>query len=254
MAASDTEPIEPKQATQAYLQDLKLGRLARFAFVLFAGMFFAWVIPYLPQGLDPSRYAAPSALAIMLAVAAVNLAILSMVYFVRASRRREILLAWGAMFDETTGLHNRQYFVDRLDLEMARATIKGRSFRLFLLQAQRQGKDGKFERLSRDELAEMAAMVKESANASETIASLRPDEIAVLVPSVAPVVVESADQRLLDAVRRFLGKVGPGPRWRVRLGGLTFDGEASDPMRFIDATRRAVSEAPAIVDEEQPAA
>ncbi|MDE3097462.1 MAG: GGDEF domain-containing protein [Chloroflexota bacterium] len=256
MTASDTEPIEPKQATQAYLHDLKLGRLSRFAFVLFAGMFFAWAIPYLPRGLDPSAYAAPSAFAIMLAMAAVNLAILSMVYFFRASRRRDVLLAWGAMFDEATGLHNRQYFVDRLDLEMARATVKGRSFRVFLLQAQRQGKDGKIERLSREELVEMAAMMKESLNASETIASLRPDEIAVLVPGVALAVVEPTDQRILDAVKRFLGRAGSGagPGWRLRLGSLTYDGEASDPMKLIDATRRLASEAPAIVVGEDRAA
>ncbi len=247
VSSTKPESTEHGEVRERYLRDLKLSNLARVAFFAAAGMFFAWAIPFLPRGLDPGSYAGPAVLAVMLACLAVGLAIVSMTYFLRATRRREVLLTWSAIFDETTGLHNRQYFIDRLELEMARATVESHSFRVFLLQARRQGRNGQPERLAREELAAIAKTMREELDAYDTLAVLGPDELAVLAPCVVPTVVERTDEKLLHALRGVFAQSHKSRSWRLRLGSVTFDGQASDPARLIDEMRIKLRTSPAIV-------
>jgi GGDEF domain-containing protein len=240
--------------TANYLSDLKLSRLSRFAFFLVAGLFIAWIAPFLPAGLDPHSYAGPTTLAVMLSFLAVALAALSMGYLLRAARRREVLLAWSALFDEGTGLHNRQYFLDRLDLEIARATINNHSFRVFLLQAQRQDKDGEFVRLERDELAEVAKEIRSTLNAHDTLATLRPDELAVLSPSVMPAFVERTEEKLLGALRSVALRTDGSHSWRIRVVGNAPDSKGADPERLIDDIRTQLPLVPPITIGSEDAA
>lgn len=253
-AANKPSPLKPRDVSASYLKDLKLSRLSRFAFFLVAGLFLAWVAPYLPSGLDPNSYAGPTSLAIMLSILAVSLAALSMLYFLRAARQREVLLAWSALFDESTGLHNRQYFLDRLDLEIARSTIDNHSFRVFLLQAQRQDKDGEFVRLERAELAEVASEMRSALEARDTLAALRPDELAVLSPTVRPALLEHTEEKLLGVLRSLAHRKGNVHPWRIRLVGNDVGGEMSDPARVIDDVRSQLKTAPPIVVDTAEAA
>lgn len=246
--------LKPGDVTASYLSDLKLSRLSRFAFFLVAGLFLAWMAPHLPSGLDPNSYAGPTTLSLMLSILAVSLAGLSMVYFLRAARQREVLLAWSALFDESTGLHNRQYFLDRLDLEIARATIDNHAFRVFLLQAQRQDKDGEFVRLNRDELAEVAAGIRGALGSRDTLAALRPDELAVLSPTLLPALLEHTEERLLGALRSMAHRKGDAHPWRIRLVGNDVSREMSDPDRVIDDVRSQLHTAPPIVIDTADAA
>lgn len=250
MFASRKPPaVDPTQLEERYLRDLKLSRLARVAALFVTGMFFAWVIRYLPSGLDPDAYTGPGSLVMMFAVLAVGLAGLSMAYLFRAARRRDMLVAWSALFDEGTGLHNRQYFLDRLDLEIARATVDNRSFRVFLLQASRQGPKGELQRLNRDELSEVAAALRDNLSPYDTLASLRPDELAVLAPSIVPAVFEHTEEQLHGALRFALNKSHRSRTWRVRVAGSAFEGEMSDPVRLIDDTRAKLQQVPPILVE-----
>jgi GGDEF domain-containing protein len=247
--------MEAGEIEERYLRDLKLSRLARVAALVVTGMFFAWVIPYLPSGLDPDAYTGPGSLAVMFSVLALSLGVLSMAYLFRATRRRDMLVAWSALFDESTGLHNRQYFLDRLDLEIARATVDNRSFRVFLLQATRQGPNGEVQRLNREELSEMAAALRDSLSPYDTLAALRPGELAVLAPSIVPAVFEHTEERLHGALRFALDRSKHHHPWRVRVAGSAFSGETSDPVRLIDDTRAKLQQAtPIVVDPKAEAA
>lgn len=255
MPASPTpHSLGPKEVTANYLSDLKLSRLSRFAFFLVAGLFISWVAPFLPQGLDPNSYAGPTTLAVMLSFLAVSLAFLSMGYLLRAQRRREVLLAWSALFDEGTGLHNRQYFLDRLDLEIARTTIDNHSFRVFLLQAQRQDKDGEFVRLERDELADVAKEIRSTLSAHDTLAALRPDELAVLSPSISPAFIEHTEEKLLGALRSVAHRSDRSQSWRIRVIGNAPGSGSADPERMIDDIRNQLTVAPPITIDSQDAA
>ncbi|MBI5287888.1 MAG: GGDEF domain-containing protein [Chloroflexi bacterium] len=238
MAASPkSSSVDPTMVEEHYLRDLKLSRLTRVAALVVTGMFFAWTIPYLPSGLDPDTYTGPGSLALMFSVLAVGLAALSIAYLLRASRRREMLVAWSALFDESTGLHNRQYFLDRLDLEIARATVGDRSFRVFLLQAARQDPGGQPQRLSREDLSAVAAALREQLSPYDTLASLRPDELAILAPGVVPLVFENTEQQLHAALRGALNQGHSGHAWKIRIAGNAVSGDISDPVRLIDETR-----------------
>lgn len=239
--------VDPTKVEERYLSDLKLSRLSRFAALFVTGMFLAWIIPYLPSGLDPDAYTGPGSLALMLSVLAVGLAALSVAYLLRASRRREMLVAWSALFDESTGLHNRQYFLDRLDLEIARATIGNHSFRVFLLQATRQDPGGQLRRLNRDDLSAVAAALRENLGPYDTLASLRPDELAVLAPSVVPVVFEHTEEKLYGALRGAFKQAHKGQAWKVRIAGNALSGDVSDPVRLIDDTRELLRDVAPIV-------
>ncbi len=254
MPASGTaDPIEPEAVKAHYIRALRISHLSRFAFFLVAGIFFAWAIPFMPHGLNARAYASATTLSLVLAFMAVSLAILSMVYFLLAARRREVLLAWSAVFDESTGLHNRQYFLDRLDLEIARANINNQSFRVFLLQARRQDGAGRYQRLSRDELAEIARTIRETLDANDTLAALRPDEFAVLAPSVLPTLVEHTEDRLKDALKHFVKGAQKRRGWKLRIGSVAFDGDVDDPVRLLDVSRRRLLAAP-LLEIDDPAA
>jgi GGDEF domain-containing protein len=253
-ASAKPRSLDPGKVTADYRSDLKLSRLSRFAFFLVAGAFLAWVAPYLPTGLDPNSYAGPTSLALTLSILAVSLAALSMLYLLRAARRRDILLAWSALFDEGTGLHNRQYFIDRLDLEIARATIDNRPFRIFLLQAQRQGKGGEFVRLGREELAAVAKEIRAALGLQDTLAALRADELAVLSPGVTPAFIEHTEDKLLDALRSVARRSSPARPWRIRVVGNEPDGGCSDPASVLDDIRTQLQTAPPIFVESHDAA
>ncbi len=241
--------MDASQIEEHYLRDLKLSRLARVAALFVTGMFFAWIIPYLPSGLDPDAYTGPGSLAVMFSVLAIGLGVLSMAYLLRAARRRDMLVAWSALFDESTGLHNRQYFLDRLDLEIARATVDNRSFRVFLLQATRQGPHGELQRLNREELSDVAAALRQSLSPYDTLAALRPGELAVLSPSVVPAVFEQTEERLHGALRFAFDRSKNDHSWRVRVAGNAFSGDISDPVRLIDDTRAKLQQVtPILVD------
>ncbi|MEX2246658.1 MAG: diguanylate cyclase [Dehalococcoidia bacterium] len=237
-AATPPANLAPDDVKKHYISALKLSHLTRAAFFVVAAIFFAWATPFLPFGLDAREYTSATAMAMMLAFMSVGLAVLSTLYFMRAARRRDVLLAWSAVFDESTGLHNRQYFLDRLDLEIARATVANRSFRIFLLQARRQDPSGRFVSMSREDLADFAKTVRETVDTNDTLASFRPDELALLTPSVVPTLMEPIEDRLLEALRRFTTRARKGKAWKIRMGSASFGADVDDPAKLLEETRR----------------
>lgn len=232
-----------------YARAHALSRLARFACLVAAGMFFAWALPFFPFGpfgLDIGDYTGSTTMLLALAAMAVNLAILSMFYFTRATRHRDMWLAWSAVFEEESSLRNREYFLERLDLEIASANVSNRSFRVFLLQARRQTADGRFVNASRNELAELARSIREGLGGRATLGSVRPTELAVLTSGVRPAIIDTDEEQILTAIRRFISNRARVKCWKIQLGGTAFDGTEGDPITVLDRTRIGLIASPHI--------
>jgi GGDEF domain-containing protein len=239
--------VDPGAIKEHYLRTLKLSYLTRFGFFVVAGLFLAFALPFMPFGLDATDYTSTTMLAFGLALLAINLALLSMFFFVRAAQRREVMLAWSAVFDESTGLHNRTYFLERLDMEIERVRGTSRTFRVFLLQARHQDSSGRYVRMTRSEMADFAAILHDGLGDNDTLASLRPDELAVLAPGAHHHLVAPTEHKLNEAVMEFLRRSKNGRPWKIRMGTVAFDGNTEDPTGVLEDARRTLLASPAVM-------
>jgi hypothetical protein len=98
------------------------------AFWAAMGYFVFWAVPWFPGGLDEKDYTERVAFTFVLGGLCGVLGIGTLVVREYLRRTRESLLAWTAVYDDTTGLYNRQYFYDRLSLECERARRQGTTF------------------------------------------------------------------------------------------------------------------------------
>jgi GGDEF domain-containing protein len=242
--------ITPDDVKGEYDRAIRISRVARLSFFIVAAAFFAWAIPFLPFGLDARDYTSATAVALMLACMSVGLAVLSTWYFMSATRRRDALQAWSAVFDESTGLHNRQYFMERLEAEIGRARGSTRSFHVVLLQARRQDSNGRFVPIGREDLQEFAGAIREVLESNDTLASLRPDELGVLAWGGLHGRGVPVEARLRQALRQFAFAGRRGGNWKVRMGSVSFDGDVDDAAKLLEDTRRELlASAPLVLTE-----
>ncbi len=221
-----------------YVRDVELSRLARAACFAAVGLYFASVIPSLPDGLEPGTHAGPIILVVMLGCLAIGMAIVSMTYLVRAERQRAVSHDRSVVFDDVTGLHNRQYFVELLEMEIRHAAREHRRFFVVLLQLQRQ--DGSGDAVARgNEIAAVATVIRTELQIGDRLAVLRNDEIAA-IPLVNTLHGKISEEELLRTIRLSLAKRRRKFGWRLRICGMAFDGQLNDPQRVIDAVRSRI--------------
>jgi GGDEF domain-containing protein len=221
-----------------YVRDVELSRLARAACFAAVGLYFASVVPSLPEGLEPDGHAGPVILVVMLGCLAIGMAIVSMMYLVRAERQRAVAHARSLLFDDVTGLHNRQYFIEMLNMEIRHAAREQRRFFVVLLQLQRQ--DGHGDPAARaHEIAAVATTIRSELQLGDRLAVLRNDEIAA-IPLTNTLDGKLSEEQILSKFRLNLMRRQRKHKWRLRMCGMAFDGQGSDPARVIDAVRSKI--------------
>lgn len=216
-----------------YLREQRLAGVARVAFFVSAGAFFAWASPFLPHGLDLRSYAGPAALAAGFGSMAVLFWLNSTLLSFRARGRRRIMAPWQSMFDDETGIYNRAYFMDTLELELARARDNGAAVGVYLVQAARLLPKGEATRLTAEDADAVIASVNGMLGRDDLLATLRPDEFAALIlDGDGSVTGDALASGLLEALERSR----PGEAYRVRIGHAE-SGPARDGRSIIDAAR-----------------
>lgn len=181
-----------------YVRDVELSRLDRAACFAAVGLYFASVVPSLPEGLEPDGHAGPVILVVMLGCLAIGMAIVSMMYLVRAERQRAVAHARSLLFDDVTGLHNRQYFIEMLNMEIRHAAREQRRFFVVLLQLQRQ--DGHGDPAARaHEIAAVATTIRSELQLGDRLAVLRNDEIAA-IPLTNTLDGKLSEEQILEQV------------------------------------------------------
>src|SRR3990170_3097484 len=240
-----SEPLSPERLTKAkaamrgYHRWLRLSRLALGAFLVLAAIFIAWLVPWLPSGLDSDDYTPEMAFTVYLLGGAAFIGLLALSFRELARRDRESLLVWASVYDEATGLHNRAYLYDRLALECERAQRSGREFTLFVLQTRLASPtlDG-WPTLSTAAQEKLASLIDAITHPTDVVALLSANELAVLAFGVGRENRQSIQQRLHTAVDAELPRYLETPVIiDVKIGAATYGVDGTDPSTLVQTGR-----------------
>jgi diguanylate cyclase (GGDEF)-like protein len=247
--ASSDEGLTSPEAVQGavgthrrYRSLLHRSRLLGTAFWVAMAYFLFWsipwfrAIPWLPGGLTTEDYTERVSLTLILAAFCGVLGVGTLILRDHLLRTREALLAWTAVYDEVTGLYNRQYFFDRLSLECERARRQGTTFSLFLMRFEPSTGQGRGP--GSNALRHLGAVLTETMRSNDLVALLGGNELAVVAMGVprkdAPLVV----QRLEAALEGSLAGLN------LRMGVATYSARtrnAGTLLRFARASVKGTS-------------
>ncbi len=246
--ATSPEAVQGAVGThRRYLLLLRRSRLLGAAFWVAMAYFFFWAIPWfraipwLPGGLTTEDYTERVSLTLLLGALCAILGLGTLILRDHLRQTREALLAWTAVYDEVTGLYNRQYFFDRLSLECERARRQGTTFSLILMRfepstGQRRGPGS-------HALRRLGAVLTETMRSNDLVALLGGNELAVVAMGVprkgAPLMVH----RLKAALEGSLAGLS------LRMGVATYSARTRNPGTLLRLARTSLIGTPPSEEE-----
>jgi diguanylate cyclase (GGDEF)-like protein len=227
---------------------------AATAYFLYWAIPWFRAVPWLPGGLSKEDYTEQVSLTLILGGLCAILGVGTLIFREHLRRTREVLLAWTAVYDETTGLYNRRYFFDRLSLECERARRQGATFSLILMRFEHSAGHGRGP--SAGTLRRLGAVVTRTARSNDLVALLGGNELAVVAMGVPRKVAPQVVDRLKNALEGSL--VDTGDRLNLRLGVATYGTRCRDPGMLLRSARRSLGGQPSQEEvedkKEEPAA
>ena len=234
---------QAKKIHRSYYQWLRLSRLALAAFFVMAGFFFFWAIPWMPSGLDADDYTPELAFTVYLLAGMSITGIMALGSRELVRRKREGLIAWSAVYDEATGLHNRTFLYDRLSLECERAERSGGVFYVIILQIRLVRPTlGPPPTLSNAMLQQVAELINRLTRRSDLVALLSGSELAILAFELGRESQDDLLERLRNAVATELSRLLEGSAMVNVAGGVaTYGMHGKEPGALIHAARVAAA-------------
>ena len=250
----------PSSIYKSYFRTLFLSRLALLAFWACFAYFVVWAIPWVPGGLAAGDYSLEIVATMVIAGSSMLLGLIAATLRSQARNKREALVAWTAVYDETTGLYNRRYFYERLSLECERSQRHDIPFALALLEMQypQSRQDRHAVRANRAALRPAAELVKSLTRTTDVVALISEREFAVLLVGARQDVARQLAERLRESVNARLPSLlntnDPcvWPTLEVGVGAYGEDG--STPESLLDAARLALDKEPPKTSTETKAA
>jgi diguanylate cyclase (GGDEF)-like protein len=236
----------PSSIYKSYFRTLYLSRLARWAFWACFAYFVVWAIPWLPGGLSPKDYSMQLVATLVIAGSAMLLGLIAVNLRSQARHKREALVAWTAVYDETTGLYNRRYFYERLSLECERSQRHSIHFALVILEMRypQCGLDRHAVQANRAALRPAAELVKSLTRTTDVVALLSEREFAVLLVGARQDVACQMAERLRQSVNArlpsLLGSSDPCVWPTVEAGVAIYGDGGCTPESLLDAARAAL--------------
>jgi diguanylate cyclase (GGDEF)-like protein len=176
----------------------------------------------------------PPAGAIALGVL-VPLASVGVLVAVRERLQREAQrLRHSALSDPLTGIANRRSFLARIDYEITRHARGRRGFALVMIDLDGfKALNDRFGHLAGDDLLrDVAAALRQTIRAQDTVARIGGDEFCVLAPETDGAGVERLESRVTRAVERVTAGVDT---LRASLGVSLFPGDGRTAEALLDA-------------------
>lgn len=243
--ATASERLSPERlgrarsALRCYYRWLRLSRLTLGAFLVLAVIVIAWLVPWLPSGLDADDYTPEIAFTVYLLGAATFIGLLALSFRELARRDRDSLLVWASVFDEATGLHNRAYLYDRLALECQRAQRSDRPFTLFVLQTRLASAAGEGQPTLTSAVQEkLASLIDSVTHKTDVVALLSPNELAVLAFGVGREQRPSIQHRLQDAADAEVPHyLETSALIDIKIGAATYGVDGTDSSTLVQTAR-----------------
>ncbi len=227
---------------RSYFRTLYLSRLAWVAFWACFVYFLLWSIPVFGIGLSAKDYTPQFTITMVFAVTCILLGTLSGMLRKVARRKRETLVAWSSLYDETTGTHTRSHLYDRLSLECERSERHGGSFALLLLKLRAMREDRPLRRGNNELLRIIAERVQDLIRTSDLVALISNDEFGVLLCGVSAGTASILAERLRDSLKWDSQKDKPPIDFAVDVGMATYGGDVRTPEALVEAARASIAE------------
>lgn len=223
---------------RSYFRAARWSRVATAAFWAVVVLFFLWAIPVFPWGMTVDDYSPQVIVAFLILASCSGIVAVALLTHSIAERRREALVAWASIYDRATGLRNREYFLERLQLqcklgqEMAEYRVG-----LILLTVEDR-RDGGAPQPAEERLFRLIGMhVASQMRPSDLVAVVSGTELAVLVSAGSPVALQTISSRIRRLLSPKLKEMAgeAAARLLVRMGAASL--ENAEPEALLAAAR-----------------
>ena len=245
---------------KSYFRALYLSRVALLAFWACFFYFVVWAIPWIPGGLSLDDYSLELVTTLVVAGSCMLLGLINATLRSTVRQKREALIAWTAVYDDATGLHNRRYFYDCLSLECERSQRHSTPFSILLLELRYPGsrKGGRAVRANRAALQPAAELVKNLTRSTDLVALISEGEFAVLLAGAQKDVARQLAERVRQSVNAVLPKLaavdGSAAVPVAEVGVGTYGKDGTTPEALIEAARSELSQRASVTSTSTKAA
>lgn len=241
---------------RSYFRVARWSRLARIAFWICFVVFLFWALPVFPWGMSLADYSPKVVLALFLlgvcpAVAAIYLLAAS-----AAARHREALVAWSSIYDEATGLRNREFFIERLELQchLGKDLAEYR-VAIILVTIEEQTEDGQKLHAPDDQVfRRFGTHLLNQMRPSDLVAAISGTEMGILTAAGSTYALSSIVCRLQRSLEARLAQLGgaAAPRLLVRMGYASLTSIDPEPEALMEAARNDLK--PVFSGQKEPTA
>ncbi len=232
-------------AHRSYFRVSKLSRMARFAFWLCVIVFVLWAVPVFPWGMSLADYSPRVLLSLFLLGICPAVAIVYLLAAGSAARHREALAAWSSIYDEATGLRNREFFLERLELQcqLGKDLAEYRVGVILVTVEERPAAGGK-SRIPDDEVfRRFGGHLLNQMRPSDVVAAISGSEMAILASAGSTQALSSIVSRLRRSLEARASAIGgeSAERLLIRLGYASLSSSDPEPEALLEAARNDLS-------------
>jgi len=232
------------QVRKSYLSAARWSRLAMAAFWVIFAAFVLWVVPVFPWGMSSDDYSPQVLLGLFLLGCCPGVTAVALLARSIAAQRREALVAWGSIYDRTTGLRNREFFLERLKLqcELGR-DLEEHQVGLMLVAIEDMPRDGHKAQPTDDEVFRRIGMhVARQLRPNDLLATISSTELAILVSAGSEAALAAVASRIEHSLEvRIRGLVGDAARrLAIQIGYVSLDSAEPEPEAMLESARRSL--------------
>ncbi|MGD0765210.1 MAG: diguanylate cyclase [Dehalococcoidia bacterium] len=223
----------------SYFRAAWWSRAASVAFWVMVALFFLWATPVFPWGMSRNEYSPEVLFAFFILGCCPAIVAVAMWARSEAAQRRQALVAWASIYDRATGLRNREYFLERLQLQ-CRLGQELAEYRvgLILVTVETTGGNGDTPQPAEERLFRLVGMhIASQMRPSDLVAVVSGTELAVLVSAGSPVALQTIAGRirrlLSPKMKEMAGQAAS--RLLIRMGAASL--EDAEPEALLAAAR-----------------
>jgi len=208
--------------------------------VIFAAFLF-WAVPIFPWGMSREDYSPQVLLGLFLLGCCPGVTAIALLARSIAAQRREALVAWSSIYDRTTGLRNREFFLDRLQLQCELAhDLEEYRVGLILLSVDEVPRDSRKPQPAKDEVfRRIGAHVARQLRPSDLLAAMSSTEMAILVSDGSEAALSAVASRIEHSLEvRIKGVAGDAAaRLTIEMGYASLDTDGLKPETLLESAR-----------------
>jgi diguanylate cyclase (GGDEF)-like protein len=226
---------------KSYHRAARWSKLATVAFWVIFATFIFWAVPVFPWGMSGEDYSTEVLLAIFLLGCCPGVTAIALLARSIAAQRREALVAWSSIYDRATGLRNREFFLERLQLQcdLAREREEYR-VGLIVLGIDEVPSAGQRPQPPNDDVfRRIGAHIARQLRPSDLLAAMSNTEMAVLVSDSSEAALSAVASRIGHSLEvRIGGLAGEvASRLIIRMGCASLDGGDIRPEALLESAR-----------------